>query len=78
MSRALDRGALRCVYVSKRGENVAYTCQAYEYGWRCGRCGRGLLGVLPKVGKQCRVCKSKVSQVVTNADAYADSRGFHF
>ena len=52
------------VYVTPRGQpNYLYTCQCWHTGWRCGICGRGNLGPIPKRGQKCRVCLSTVYEV---------------
>lgn len=33
-------------------------CVEAKRGWRCGKCGRGL--VLPKKREKCRVCGAKI------------------
>lgn len=61
-------GHIERVFVRKGTVNLFYVCQQYWQGyWKCGKCGRGNLGFLPKKGDSCRVCKSKVVQVVTDA-----------
>lgn len=40
---------------------IRFVCMALP-GWRfrCGKCGRGMIPLLPKPLKRCRVCHSKI------------------
>ncbi len=52
--------AVRQVMVLPRGATTALVCRPDPAGWRCMKCGRGMLGPDPTLGAQCRVCKAKV------------------
>jgi DNA-directed RNA polymerase subunit RPC12/RpoP len=43
---------------------IAFECLNARHEWRCGKCGRGNLGPVPKVGEACRVCGATVSVVL--------------
>lgn len=73
-SRSLKECAIEAVYIRKPFDGPHYTCQLTIAGWKCGHCGRGNLGWAPKKAQQCRVCKYKVSQVMTPADFYFSSK----
>ena len=53
-----SREGLRAVLVKYHG--LLYTCQAMDFGWLCGQCGHGALGINPRLGKKCLVCAAKV------------------
>ena len=54
------------VIVRKKPEDLFWVCQALHNGFRCARCRRGLLGMVPAKGQRCRVCKAEVAQVVSD------------
>lgn len=57
------------VKVLVRAKNgLLYNSMQTTYGWNCGKCARGNLGPLPKVGEHCRVCDSAVAAVIEVAD----------
>jgi len=52
----------------KRNTSAHYACAATKLGYKCGLCGRGNLGMQPHRYDQCKCCKARVSQVVTEDD----------
>lgn len=54
------------VLIRKSREEPNYVCEPRGAFFKCGCCQRGNLGPLPKKGQQCRVCKARVTQVITD------------
>lgn len=59
----------------RKDRGIFYVSEPHEYGWICGKCGRGNLGFTPKKRDQCKVCKARVCQVATENDAVIYGRG---
>jgi hypothetical protein len=52
------------VCVKHKALGCRFVCMPTALGFKCGRCGHGNLGPDPKLRQQCRVCKSRVSEVL--------------
>lgn len=64
MSNAIGHTtALRTVLV-KYG-NVLYTCRCEDFGFLCGQCGVGLLGINPRLRSKCKKCGASVAEKQT-------------
>lgn len=61
------------ILIKNPRNKVHYQCQNRNGIWYCGNCGRGRLGTAPEVGHRCRVCDSKISQILTDAHHYLGS-----
>ena len=44
-------------------DRVLFVCQPFQWGYKCGVCGRGNLEL--KIGFHCRVCRGRVFLIET-------------
>jgi hypothetical protein len=64
------------VVVKHKALGCRFVCLPTPRGFKCGRCGHGNLGLDPKAGRRCRVCRAKVAEVlrVSNKDRFVPDR----
>lgn len=58
-----------------RNATSVLICKIADRGFRCGHCGRGLLGENPRVGQHCKVCGAVVIQVPENKSSRTSAAG---